>query len=49
MTKQEMVELSELIKEIEHGDDQIEPMYSLYIKIKRIIQKNNPELLKIKH
>ncbi len=47
MTEQEMVELSEFIKEIENGDDQIEPMYSLYRKIKHMIQKKRPELLKI--
>lgn len=49
MTEQEMVELSEFIKKIENGDDQIEPMHSLYVKIKRMIQKKRPELLKIEH
>jgi hypothetical protein len=48
MTNTEMEELVEIIHEIEHGDDQIEPMHSLYVTVKRMIKKKRPELLKLK-
>lgn len=48
MTNTEMEELAEIIHEIEHGDDQIEPMHDLYITVKRMIKKKRPELLSIK-
>jgi hypothetical protein len=48
MTNSEMEELAEIIHEIEHGDDQIEPMHSLYVTVKRMIKKKRPELLKLK-
>ena len=47
MTNAEMEELAGIIHEIEHGDDQIEPMHNLYITVKRMIKKKRPELLKI--
>ena len=48
MTNTEMEELAEIIHEIEHGDDQIEPMHDLYVTVKRMIKKKRPELLKSK-
>ena len=47
MTNTEMEELADIIREIEHGDDQIEPMHNLYTTVRRMIQKKRPELLKI--
>ena len=46
MTNTEMEELAEIIHEIEHGDDQIEPMHDLYVAVRRMIKKKRPELLK---
>ena len=46
MANTEMEEQVEIIHEIEHGDDQIEPMHDLYITVKRMIKKKRPELLK---
>ena len=47
MTNAEMEEFAEIIKEIENGDDQIEPLHYLYIVIKRKIRGKRPDLLKI--
>lgn len=48
MTNTEIEELADIIREIEHGDDQIEPMHDLYVTVKRMIKKKRPELLKSK-
>lgn len=48
MTNNEMEELAAIIREIEYGEDQIEPMHDLYIRVKRMIQRKRPELFKNK-
>ena len=47
MSTAEMEEFAEIIKEIENGDDQIEPLHQLYVVIKRKIKAKRPDLLKI--
>ena len=47
MTNAEMEEFAKIIKEIENGDDQIEPLHYLYTVIKRKIRGKRPDLLKI--
>jgi len=45
MTTKEMEELAEIVVAIETYDDQIEPMRRLYSAVRRMIEKQKPELL----